>query len=71
MTEVEKNIVAGQEALSRAADTIVRPGVKLDIPDGVPVFHADPDRPDLIIRVLNGKREHGLFENGEFVNRLT
>ncbi len=64
--EVERNISAGQSALGRAKMAIIKPGVKIDVAKGVPLFHADPERPDHILRVINGKREHGVFVGGKF-----
>ncbi len=65
--EVARNVKAGQAALARAKKLIITPGVKLNPPKGVPLFHADPDRPGCLVRVLNGKSEHGTFVGGKFV----
>lgn len=64
--EIKRNIKAGQAALARAIRAIAKPGVKLDLPEGVPLYHSDPDRLGRLIRVLNGKREHGVFVDGKF-----
>lgn len=65
-TEVARNIKEGQSALARAKTMIVTPGVKIDVAPGVPLFHADPDRPDRLVRVLDKKVEYGRFVNGKF-----
>lgn len=65
--EVARNVKAGQAALARAKKLIITPGVKLTHPQGVPLFHADPDHPGRLVRVLNGKSEHGTFVGGKFV----
>lgn len=48
-------------------EVIVTPGVQLKVPEGVPLYHADPGRPERLVRVLNGKHTYGTFINGEFV----
>lgn len=65
--DVARNIKAGQDALARAMAIIITPGVKLKVSKGVPLFHADPARPGRLVRVLDGKRQYGIFVNGEFV----
>ncbi len=64
--EMQKNIAQGREALSRATGTLTKPGVKLKRVKGVPLYAIDPNRPDLLVRILDGKREHGVFEGGQF-----
>lgn len=68
-SEKSRNIKAGQHALARAKTAIITPGVKIGSAKGVPIFHADPDRPDLLVRVLDGKREYGVFKDGKFKKR--
>ena len=63
---IKKNRVASGAALSRAMKEIIKPGVKLNPANGVPLYQADPDNPDLIIRKLNGKLEKGSFIAGKF-----
>lgn len=67
--EVKRNIREGQVALSRAINTIIRPGVKIEVTESVPLFHADPTQPGRIVRVLKGKRVSGVFVNGKFKAR--
>ena len=61
-----RNIRAGQAALERAKKLIITPGVKLKVRKGVPLFHADPEHPSQLVRVLNGKQDKGVFINGKF-----
>jgi len=63
---VKKNRAASGLALSRAMKEIIKPGVKLNPARGVPLYQADPDNPDLIIRKLDGKLETGRFVAGKF-----
>lgn len=64
--QVKRNIRAGQLALARAKDLIVKPGVTLELLKGVPRYHADPDQPELLVREIDGKRERGKFVDGKF-----
>ena len=64
--EVLRNIRAGQCALARAKSVIIKPGVRIKAGKGVPLFHVDPDRPNQLVRVIDGKRECGVFEAGKF-----
>jgi len=56
---VQKNIAASHAALARALKELMKPGVKLNPAKGVPLYQADPDNPDSIIRKLDGKLETG------------
>jgi len=62
----ERNIKVGQTALARALGSIFKPGIKLDVAKGVPLFHADPSHPGKIVREVNGKRDVGTFISGKF-----
>jgi hypothetical protein len=65
--EETRNIRQGQLALKRASKTLVTPGVTMVQKKTVPFFHADPKVPGRVIRVLNGKKASGTFdENGVF-----
>lgn len=64
--QVRRNIRAGQLGLARAKDLIIKPGVTLEVVKGVPLYHADPDQPDLLVREIDGKRDRGKFVNGRF-----
>lgn len=64
--QVEKNIIAGQKALSRAKKVIVKPGVRLSFSDRVPIFSVDSSNPELIVMRLNGKSVKGKFVGGKF-----
>lgn len=63
---VKRNIAAGQLALARAKTKILNPGVTISSEKGVPLFHADPNRPGLLIRILDGKEQSGKFVDGKF-----
>ena len=65
-TEERRNIKKGQIALARAMEKIVKPGVKLDVDRGVPLFHADSEHPGKIVRELDGRRAIGKFIDGKF-----
>jgi len=59
--EVERNVAAGQMALSRAKDAFLKPGVRIRSGKNVPLFSVDPKNPSIIVRLLNGKRERGVL----------
>ena len=64
--EVKRNIEASRQALERVKARLMRPGVRLYAKKGVPLYSADPDRPGVYIRQLNGKTDRGILENGAF-----
>ena len=64
--QVKHNISVSTEALERAAKRLIRPGVRLYAKKGVPLYSADPERPGVYIRILDGKMERGVLENGAF-----
>ena len=64
--ELKRNIAASTEALERVTKRLVRPGVRLYVKKNVPLYSADPREPGVYIRVLNGKTERGVVENGMF-----
>ena len=53
-------------ALQRVQSELTRPGVRLRRHKDVPLYFVAPDRPGVFIRVLNGKRDKGVLENGHF-----
>jgi|GEM_PF-2543774 len=63
---IKRNLAASEVALSRAMKEIIKPGIKLNPAKGVPLYQADPDNPNLIIRKLDGKLEKGRFVAGKF-----
>lgn len=63
---VRKNIEAGQRALARAKKAFAQVGINIEAGQGVPLFHADPNNPDILVRTLNGRSHRGTFENGKF-----
>ena len=62
METFEQSRKAMQELIRR----IQRPGIRLPDRKGVPKFYADENNPRVIVRELDGKRERGTFENGQF-----
>lgn len=65
-SQVKLNVAASSLALERTAKRLMRPGVRLHAKKGVPQYSADPERPGVYIRVLNGTKDRGVLENGEF-----
>lgn len=64
--EIARNIASGNSALSRAASTFTRPGVKLPRGKNVPLYRADPVNPRILIRELHGRSERVTLVDGEF-----
>jgi hypothetical protein len=64
--QLKRNVTASTEALERATKRLVRPGVRLYAKKDVPLYSADPRQPGVYIRVLNGRTERGILENGKF-----
>ena len=60
------NIKAGQEALRRAKEAIISPGVVLQRERGVPLYYGCDTDPGLIIQELDGKKSLGTFSGGRF-----
>ena len=52
--------------MARALVRLTRPGIRLRPKRGIPLFQVDENDPDILIRDLNGKRERGVFQDGEF-----
>jgi hypothetical protein len=55
-----------RNAMRQLGDRLLKPGVKLPDRKGVPKFYVDEADPALVVRELDGKRERGRFENGQF-----
>jgi hypothetical protein len=53
-------------ALGKLTSRLVKAGVVIKAGRGVPMFRADPAAPDRVIRTWNGRRESGIFVQGEF-----
>ena len=64
--EVQRNVDRSTEALARGLKRLLRPGVRLYPKKGVPLFYADEDHPGKIVRMLDGKRDLGVYEDGDF-----
>lgn len=58
-----RNIRQGQAALRRASKTLATPGVTLGRRKGVPSYHSDPKAKGHVIRVVNGTKTSGYFDN--------
>lgn len=65
-TQAQENVRQSTEALSRALTRLTRPGIRLRPKRGIPLFQVDENDPDILIRDLDGKRERGTFQDGEF-----
>jgi hypothetical protein len=65
-TELKRNIAAGQKAMKRASGRLIKSGITLPAAKGVPMFQADADDPDIIIRILDGKKQSGRFIGNKF-----
>ncbi len=64
--EVQRNVDRSTEALARGLERLVHPGIRLDPKPGVPLFYGDDDHPGKFVRLLDGKRDLGILEDGEF-----
>lgn len=64
--QLKQNVAASTEALERVTKRLVKSGVRLYPKKDVPLYSADPREPGVYIRVLNGRTERGIVENGAF-----
>ena len=64
--EVARNIEQGRTALARAMGGLTTPGVELKRRKGIAFYAIDPERSDRLIRTIDGRRDRGVFENGQF-----
>ncbi len=64
--KVKANVEAGASALQRARDRLLHGGISITHKEGVPLFRADPDVPNQLVREMNGKLTYGTFVNGKF-----
>ena len=64
---VRENIAASRRALERALDAFKKPGIRLPRRRYVPLYRADPNEPNILIRELNGREERGTMLDGQFV----
>ena len=64
--QVQENARQSTEALARALTRLTRPGIRLRPKRGIPLFQVDENDPDILIRDLDGKRERGTLQDGEF-----
>ncbi len=64
--EVQRNVERSTEALARMLERLLCPGVHIHPKWGVPLFYADDKHPGKFVRLLNGKRDLGVLEDGEF-----
>jgi len=65
-TQLQENVRQSTEALARALTRLTRPGIRLRPKRGIPLFQVDENDPDILIRDLDGKRERGTLQDGEF-----
>lgn len=64
--EIKRNVDLSTKALERMLKRLLRPGVRIHPKRGVPLYFGDEDHPGKIVRLLDGKRELGVLEDGEF-----
>ena len=64
--EASRNVERGRSALNRMGAALSAPGVRLNVVRGVALYHADPQHPDRLVRVLDGDRQSGVLVDGEF-----
>ena len=65
-TQTTKNIQAGRDALARTSTGFTKSGIKLNAPNLIPLYHADPAKAGALIRNMGGKIEVGAIVNGKF-----
>jgi hypothetical protein len=63
---VKRAVTASKKVAKGLGERLVKPGVALRHPPGVPVFTADPLDPLRVVRRLHGKVERGHFVKGQF-----
>lgn len=64
---LKKRVKDSQDALARGLPAILKPGVKLDLPDFIPQFSVDPNDPNTIVKSVDGKEIRGSIVDGTFV----
>jgi len=64
--EVQRNVDRSTEALARGLERLIHPGIRLNPKPGVPLFYGDDNHPGKFVRLLDGKRDLGILENGDF-----
>lgn len=63
--EVQRNVEQSTQALARALKRVVKPSVRLYPKRGVPLYWGDEDHPGKFVRLLDGKHDLGVLENGK------
>ena len=61
-----RNVAEGRSALTRAKTALARPGVQVRVSADIPLYHADPKAPGLLVRTLNGRETRGRLVGGKF-----
>jgi hypothetical protein len=64
--ELKRSVALSSDMLGRLASKVAKRGVRLHAGKDVPLYSVDPDRPDRLVRKLNGKVDRGVLENGVF-----
>lgn len=64
---VKANVARSTQALERAGQKLMKPGVHLPEKKGVPRYSADENEPGVFVRRLDGKVTTGRLQNGRFV----
>jgi hypothetical protein len=64
---VKANVNRSTQALERAGERLIKPGIRLPAKKGVPRYSADENNPGTFIRRLDGEITIGRLQNGQFV----
>jgi hypothetical protein len=64
---LSQNKELGRQALQRAIPVLTSSGVSIPITAGTPLYHADPQDPGRLIRVIDGRQERGQFKGKDFI----
>jgi len=65
--ELKKRLAESKTVATRLRTAIAKPGVRLAVKTTTPIYAADANRPELVIRRLGGRSSRGTFKNGIFV----
>jgi hypothetical protein len=64
--DMKRSLAISRRAIKGLCKCLLKPGIVLHHPPGVPLFEADPLDPQRVIRRLDGKVERGHFVRGKF-----
>ncbi|MFP3562930.1 hypothetical protein SB772_01475 [Paraburkholderia sp. SIMBA_030] len=63
---VQKGVKASVKVIRDLGKRLLTPGVEIKQANDIPVFTADPQNPNRVVRQLNGRSEVGHFIRGKF-----